>query len=165
MRGPRKLASGLAAAAALVLLAGCGSSGGTRSASGTTSSSSAPAGAQGVGCCGQARAFAAQVASTVGGGAQSPDFAQSLQQLAGQLSAITPPSEIATDWRNAVDQLQKLGQVFQGKNLNDPQQAAQVQQEAAPIEQQLSASADHIDAYLQTTCGIGETSGSAGPTS
>lgn len=151
--------TGIAATAALVLLSGCGGSGGTKSASSssssatTTTSSSAGGGAQAAGFCGQARSFAAQVASTVGN-TGSATTAQKLQQLAAQLNSISPPAEIATDWHTAVSSIQQLGQALQGVNLSDPQQAAAVQQKVAPLEQQLTAAGQHIDAYLQQKCGI-----------
>jgi hypothetical protein len=172
MRGPRLIvAPGLAAAAAVLLLAGCGSSGGTKSAAGgspaaaATASSSAAAKAQGGSFCDQARAFAAQVASSVG----RPDAttAQNLQQLAAQLGAINPPSEIAGDWHTAVSDIQQLGQALQKVNPSDPQGAAAIEAQVAPIEDQLNTSGQRIDAYPQQKCGIdvGGTSGGASPTS
>ena len=154
------IGTGLAAAASLVLVAGCSSSGGAKTAAGsssasstTTSSSAAAAGGGGGAFCDQARAFAAQVASSVGS-QPNATTAQNLQQLAAQLKSISPPPEIAADWQTAVGAIQQLGAALQGLNPSDPSQAASVQQQVAPIEQQLSTAGEHIDAYLQQKCGI-----------
>lgn len=173
MRAPRLLVStGLAATAAVVLLAGCSSSGGSTSASGsssattttTTSSSAAAAGGGGGAFCDQARAFAAQVASSVGN-RPNGTTAQNLQQLAAQLQNINPPPEIAGDWHTAVTSIQQLGQALQNLNPSDPSQAAAMQQQVAPIEQQLSTAGEHIDAYLQQKCGINVNGDTASSTS
>lgn len=154
------IGTGLSAAAAVLLITGCSSSGGSKSASGsssstsaTTTSSSPAAGAQGTGFCGQAQAFASQVASTVGN-STSTTAAQDLQRLAAQLQTISPPSEIAGDWQTAVSSIQQLGTALQSLNPSDPSQAAAIEQQVAPIEEKLSTAGEHIDAYLQQKCGI-----------
>ena len=165
------VSTGLAATAAVVLLAGCSSSGGSKSASSsspasttTSSSSAAAAGAGGGGFCDQAKAFAAQVASSV---QSQPNgtTAQNLQQLAAQLQTINPPSEIAADWQTAVTSIQQLGTALQSLNPSDPSQAAAVQQQVAPIEQKLTTAGEHIDAYLQQKCGININGDTASSTS
>jgi ABC-type glycerol-3-phosphate transport system substrate-binding protein len=162
MRAPRTLiGTGLAAAAAAVLLTGCASSGGTKSASGTTSasqtttSSAAPAAGGGGGgaFCDQARAFAAEVATSVGT-QPNATTAQNLQQLAAKLNSISPPAEIADDWHTAVTAIQQLGQALATLNPSDASQAAAVEQQVAPIEDKLTTAGEHIDAYLQAKCGI-----------
>ena len=166
------VSTGLAATAAVVLLAGCSSSGGSKSASSsspastTTSSSSsaAAAGGGGGGFCDQAKAFAAQVASSVQSQPKGTT-AQNLQQLAAQLQTINPPSEIAADWQTAVTSIQQLGTALQSLNPSDPSQAAAVQQQVAPIEQRLSTAGEHIDAYLQQKCGININGDTASSTS
>lgn len=164
------LGTGLAAAAAAVLLAGCSSSGGSKSASGgspastTTTSSSAAAGGGGTGFCGQAQAFASQVASTVGN-SDSSTAAQDLQRLAAQLQTIKPPSEIASDWQTAVTSIQQLGTALQSINPADPSQAAAMQQQVQPIEDKLTTAGEHIDAYLQQKCGININGGTASSSS
>lgn len=165
------MGTGLAATAAVVLLAGCSSAGGSKSASGnspasttTTSSSAAAAGGGGTGFCGQAKEFAAQVASTVGK-SDSSTAAQDLQRLAAQLQSINPPSEIASDWQTAVTSIQQLGTALQSINPADPSQAAAMQQQVQPIEDKLTTAGEHIDAYLQQKCGININGGTASSTS
>lgn len=153
------IGTGLSAAAALVLVTGCTSSGGSKSASGTSSSTSATkssaaaVGGGGAGFCNQARAFAAQVASSVGS-QPNQTTGQNFQRLAAQLQSINPPSEIASDWQTAVTSIQQLGVALQSLNPSDPSQAAQLEQQVAPIEDKLTTAGDHIDAYLKQKCGI-----------
>ena len=164
------LGTGLSAAAALLLVAGCSSSGGSKSASGTsaaatTSKSSPPAAVGGgAGVCNQARAFAAQVASSVGS-QPNGTTAQNLQRLAAQLQSINPPSEIASDWQTAVTSIQQLGVALQSLNPSDPSQAAALEQQVAPIEDKLTTAGDHIDAYLKQKCGIDVNGDTASSTS
>lgn len=161
---------GLAGAATVAVLTACGGSGGSATASSgsaarTTSSaqtSAATVAAGGGGSfCDQARQFAAQVGSAVGGlSQQNPNTGQVLQQAVAQLQGITPPAEIAADWQTALADLQQLAQALGSTNLSDPQALAQLEQKVAPIEQTLGTSGQHIDTYLQQKCGIdvGDTS-------
>jgi hypothetical protein len=159
---------GLAGAAAAVVLTACGGSGGTSAASSSThattsgarATSSAPAAVAGGDFCAQARTFAAEVASAGGIGGPNATAAQALQQAATQLQTIHPPAQIATDWQTAVKDIQQLAQAFATLNPSDQQQAAQLEQQVAPVEQELTAAGDRIEQYLQTTCGI-----TAAPTS
>jgi hypothetical protein len=166
---------GLAGAATVAVLTACGGSGGSTNAASTTSvarttsaasTSAAPVAAGGGGAfCDQARQFAAQVGSAVGGlSQQNPNTGQLLQQVVSQLQGITPPSEIAADWQTALGDLQQLAQVLATTNLSDQQAVAQLEQKVAPIESTLATSGEHIDQYLQTKCGI-NVGGTGSPTS
>lgn len=118
-----------------------------------------------MGFCGQAQAFASQVASTVGNSTSGTE-AQDLQRLAAQLESIKPPSEIAGDWQTAVTSIQQLGTALQSLNPSDPSQAAAIQQQVGPIEDKLTTAGQHIDTYLQQNCGIDvNPTDSASPTS
>jgi len=156
---------GLAGAAAVAVLTACGGSGGSNAASsdsagktttaaaGKTSSAAAAVG--GGSFCDQARNFATQVTSAVGSlGQQGQNSGQLLQQVVTQLQAITPPSQIASDWQTALGDLQQLASALGSTNLADPSAAAQLEQKVAPLEQSLSTSGQHIDEYLRTRCGI-----------
>ena len=174
------LRAALLGVTAAAVLTACGGGSGTTSATGSSSapppassSSSAPASSAPAGgaaadsdFCTQARSFAAEAGQALAGG-NSPDVAQQLQTLVGRLKSIDPPPAIASDWQSAVASLQQFAQAYQGVDLNDPQQLAQLQQRLAPLVQQLSASGDRVDTYLQTQCGIstGDTSGTAAPSS
>lgn len=124
--------------------------------------------AAGSGFCTQAWAFATDASQAVSGGANDPCVAQQLQALVGRLRSIDPPPAIASDWQSAVSSLQQFAQAYQGVDVTDPQQVAQLQQRLGPMVQQLSASGERVDAYLQTQCGIsvgGDTSERASPSS
>jgi hypothetical protein len=166
---------GLAGAATVAVLTACGGSGGSTTASSSTSAarttssastSAATVAAGGGGTfCDQARQFASQVGSAVGGLAQqNPNTGQVLQQVVSQLQGITPPPEIAADWQTALGDLQQLAQALSSTNLSDPQALAQLEQKVTPIEATLETSGQHIDQYLQTKCGI-DVGGTASPTS
>lgn len=154
----------LAGGATVLALGACG--GGSNDTAATTSSPSTsttttaaptttPTTAAGAAAfCAQAKEFAREVESSIGGSQQNADVGQQLQQLAGQLRSITPPAEIAADWQSVTSAVAQMAQVYAQTNLSDPQALAQLQQKLAPVTQQLSTSAGHIDQYLQTQCGF-----------
>jgi hypothetical protein len=170
------LRAALAAGAAVAVLTGCGGGSGTSAASGSssapppTSTSAAPpsasAAAAGSDFCTQARAFA-DAAGSVAGRTDGTDVAAQLQTLVAQLRSIDPPPAIASDRQSSVTSLQQLARAYQGVDLSDPQQVAQLEQRLAPLTQQLSTSGQRVDSYLQTQCGIslGDTSETAAPSS
>jgi hypothetical protein len=155
---------GLAGAATVAVLTACGGSGGSTNAASstsvarTTSSSAATTAATvaaggGGAFCDQARAFASQVASSVGGLTQK-NGSQALQTLVAQLQSMSPPAEIAADWRTALGDLTTLAQALANGVPTDAQGQAALEQKVAPAEQELTTAGDHIDQYLQTKCGI-----------
>jgi hypothetical protein len=151
---------GLAGAATLAVLTACGGAGGstTASSSGAAKTSSSPttsaAAAGGGSFCDQARTFASQVSSSVGGLTRQ-NGGQALQQLVAQLQSMSPPAEIAADWRAALGDLTTLAQALANGVPTDAQGLAALEQKIAPAEQELTTAGDHIDQYLQTKCGIG----------
>jgi hypothetical protein len=158
---------GLAAAASLVVLTACGGSGGsTAASSGTARTAATPtatpttgstaAAAAGGSFCAQTRDFATKVATSIGAlTQQTGNSGQALQQVVAQLQSISPPSDIAADWKTALGDLQQLAAALATGVPTDQAGAAQLEEKLGPVQDELSTAGDHIDQYLQTKCGIG----------
>jgi hypothetical protein len=174
--GPAPLRAALTAGAAVAVLTACGGGSGTSTASGSSSataptssssaSSTAATAAAGGDFCAKARTFASQAGQALAAGTGNPSEPQQLQALVTQLQAITPPPAVASDWQSAVSTLQQFVAAYQGVNLGDPAQVQAFAQKVQPLTQQLAASGQRIDQYLQNQCGlsVGDT-GSASPSS
>jgi hypothetical protein len=160
--------TGLAGAAAVVLLTACSGNDGTSaspsSASGSTSSSSAESSGSGSEFCTQA----ASLQNTL----SAPDLsdpasaAPAIANAASQVRAIDPPAEISDDWKALADGLDQLGRILTTTDLNDPAQASAAQQQVSQLETDLGDASTNVSNYLSKECGIGDGStGSAAPTS
>ena len=164
--------TGLAGAAAFVLLTACGGgsddSASSSSASGTpssSSSSSSSAPAADSEFCQQAGAVLAQLNSV----ATVPDPAQIapiLQQAATQLDAIEPPQQITSDWNSLVGAIQQLAQAASATDFTNQQQATAFAQTLSQLSSQLQGPSTNVENYLSTQCGISsDTTTSSAPTS
>jgi hypothetical protein len=139
------------------------------SASDTTSSSASESSAGGDASssefCTQAQAFLDQVRNADLGSQDPAAIGGLLTQAAGQMRAIEPPAEIATDWGALADAIEQLGTAYATTDFNDPQQAATFQQTATKLEAQLSTSSMNVETYLADECGITDANGSTAPSS
>src|SRR4051812_38303867 len=153
--------AGLAGVAAVVLLTACGggeSTGSAASSSAAPTSSSSAGGGAGEAASGQfcteAKDLMAKVQASFAGESDPARLVQAFPRIAGQLRAIEPPQEIATDWSTFADSLDRLGRAAQGVDLNDPQQAAKFQADTGQLQQDLTASSTKVESYLRNQCGI-----------
>ena len=161
------LVRGVSATAAVLLLTACGGGSDEDSASPTTSSEASSSAAETTSeapeasseFCTQAEDFGNEISASF----ESTDPAQltaNLQKAADGVRAIEPPDEIADDWRALADGLEKVAGTLEGADPNDPQVAAEVQQDL----QALQEPATRVETYLQEKCGI-DTTESASPSS
>jgi hypothetical protein len=165
--------TGLAAAAAVVLLTACSGNDGTSaspssasssSASATTSASSAESSGSGSEFCTQAASTISQLGSVLT--VQDPaQLGPALQTAATQLGAIDPPPEIAADWKALVDGISQIAQAATTTDFTDQAQAQAFQQQATQLEAQLGTSETKVQDYLTNQCGITGSTGTAAPTS
>ena len=167
--------TGLAGAAAVVLLTACSgndstsaSSPSSSSAAASTSASSAPSSGSGGASDSEFCTQAASLQDTL----SAPDLndpasaGPAIANAASQVRAIDPPPEIADDWTSLADGLDKLSQILTNTNLNDPAQATAAQQQIAQLETDLGDASTNVSNYLSSQCGIGGgATGSAAPTS
>jgi hypothetical protein len=163
--------TGLAGAAAVVLLTACSgnddTSASSSSASGTTSAS--PAGSSGSGSKSGSE-FCTQAAS-LQNTLSAPDLSDpasagpAIADAASQVRAIDPPAEISDDWNALADGLDQLGRILSTTDLNDPAQASAAQQQVSQLETDLGDASTNVSNYLTNECGISDSSESAAPTS
>jgi hypothetical protein len=151
--------TGLAGAAAFVLLTACGGGDSNDSASSssasetTSSSSSSSAAAADSEFCQQASTLDEDLAGL--NSAEDPsDLAPALQTVSQRLHQLTPPAEIESDWNSLVGAIDQLAQAAATTDFNDPQQAAAFAQTAASLESQLGPASTNVETYLTTQCGI-----------
>jgi hypothetical protein len=165
----RSLAPAVLTAAAVLVLPACGGDSEESASSGSSSSSSSSAAAttdssaaeDTSAFCGEAQAALDANNEAILTAQEDPtQLSAAVQQATDQLSAITPPDEIATDWQTLVDTGQQLADLTAGVDITTPEGQAQIGSQL----QEIGASADpasaNVEAYLSETCGI-----AASPTS
>src|SRR3954470_7608754 len=163
--------TGLAGAAAFVMLTACSGGDSNDSASSssasdtTSSSSSSSAAAADTEFCQQASTLDQDLAGLTS--AQDPSqLAPALQQVSQRLHQLTPPAEIETDWNSLVGAIDQLAQAAANTDFTNQEQATAFAQTATQLEGQLGPAATNVETYLSTQCGIDtEGTGSASPTS
>src|SRR3954451_23597751 len=163
--------TGLAGAAAFVLLTACGGGDSNDSASSssasetTSSSSSSSAAAADTEFCQQASTLDQDLAG-LGNAADPSQLAPALQTVSQRLHQLTPPAEIESDWNSLVGAIDQLAQAAATTDFTNQEQATAFAQTAAQLETQLGSAATNVETYLSTQCGIDtEGTGSASPTS
>jgi hypothetical protein len=161
--------AGLTAAAAVVLLSGCGGSGKDNSAASSsaagTSASETSADAAGSEFCTKAAAIESSVTSAVTDESDPAAIPQALREAAAKIRAIDPPSEIASDWSALAGGVEQLATAFAGVDFRDQGAVASFQQTASDLEAKLSGASANVEKYLSDKCGLTAPSESATPTS
>lgn len=145
-----------AVASAAVLLTACGgdgdsdsaaSSSSSESSSAAPSSSEAPEGDSEF--CTEAEDFGTNLNSSFTSD-DPAQLTQNLQTAADGLREIEAPPEISEDWTALADGLEQVATTLDGVDPNDPQAAAEVQQQLAGLQE----SATNVQTYLTEECGI-----------
>jgi hypothetical protein len=152
--------TGLAGAAAFVLLTACGGGNSNDSASSSSSksstsssSSSSSAAAADTEFCQQASTLDQDLAG-LGNASDPSQLAPALQTVSQRLHQLTPPAEIESDWNSLVGAIDQLAQAAATTDFNDPQQAATFAQTATQLETQLGPASTNVETYLTEQCGI-----------
>jgi hypothetical protein len=167
--------SGLAAAAAVVLLTACGGSdedtnasdsspspSSSTSASETTENTAPQADSEF--CTGAAAIQERVQASLVD--PNTADLGAIFTQAAEEIRAIEPPADIADDWEQFAAGIEEFAAISQ-IDFEDPNAYAQWQAQAGEIQTEYGAAFTSVQTYLATECGLtdeGPTE-SASPTS
>lgn len=169
MHGPVPLRrAGLCAAAALVLLTGCGGSDkATDASTSTPTSGAAGTSAQAAGSefCTQAAGVESSVGSAVTDSSDPAAVKEALQAAVAKIRAITPPSEIASDWTALADGVDEVATAFANVDVSNPSAVAGFEQSAGVLEKQLSGPSANVEKYLADKCGLTIPTQSAAPTS
>jgi hypothetical protein len=171
----RQCRSGLAAAAAVALLTACGGSGEAATADATSSSSSSSAAETTENTapqadsafCTEAAAIQERVTASFLGQTDPSTFGDLFAQVAQEIQALEPPSELAADWAQFAQGVDAIAAASAGVDFTDQAASAQWQQDVATIQQQYGAAFTNVQSYLTTECGLSdtETTESASPTS
>ncbi|MGY1848505.1 hypothetical protein [Blastococcus sp. SYSU DS1021] len=166
MRRPLLRAGVLPAVTALALLTGCGSSDddGGSTAAGETTATGAPEATDG-GFCAEAVSIQERLAGSATAAGDPGDLPEILRAAAREMRAIDAPDEIAPDWSALADDAEQLAATLQGVDLSDPEALATLEQELAPLEQELDTASTNVQAYLAEECGLGLPTEESAPTS
>ncbi|MEX5719131.1 hypothetical protein [Geodermatophilus maliterrae] len=156
-RTPIRCRAGVAAAAAVVLLAACGGDGGDggdpADASGTPGAAETTTAAGEEDFCAQAAGLDERVDEALAGvGDDDPSVTDAFRQVAGELRAVEAPEPIAADWEALAGGLDRMADAFTDLDVTDPESLTALED----AEGRLSTAGDNVDAYLRDECGIGD---------
>jgi hypothetical protein len=153
-RGLTICRTGVAGAAAVVLLAACGGDGGDSSGSSATDgagSSSADAGAaDSAQFCDQAGDIDARVDEALSQVDDGGSVSEAIHASADELRAIEAPEAIATEWTALVDGLDQIADALADFDITDADSVAALDE----IGTRLSTAGDKVENYLDEECGI-----------
>ncbi|MCZ2859163.1 hypothetical protein [Blastococcus sp. VKM Ac-2987] len=165
----------LPAATALALLAGCGGSddedttaseetsaaetsaaeqtGSDETGSpGTGSEQTATEGA-GSEFCTQASTIQDRISGSATAG-DPTDLPRVFRAAAEEIRSIEAPEELTPDWTALADGAERFASTLENIDLTDPNALATLQQELAPLEQELSQASSNVETYLAEECGL-----------
>ena len=162
--------TGIAVAAAVVLLSACSSDGDDSSSSQAdetsaeaTESSAPEADSE---FCTEASTIQERVDSTLNGQSDPTALPQALEAAAAEIRAIEPPDEIAADWEALAGGVEQIAAAFGSIDFNDPNALAQFQQQIGELQTELGSASTNVQNYLSEECGIEiEPTESASPSS
>jgi hypothetical protein len=162
---------GLATATAVVLLTACSSGSddesgdAARSSSGSAAESSSAGSADSDFCTGAA-AVQERIGATLQGDAEVTSLPQVLQEAVAELRALDAPDEIADDWAALTGALEQAAESLSSIDLQDPEALTALQDQIAPLQDELADSSANVEQYLREDCGIAvDESAPAAPTS
>ncbi|TYP87877.1 hypothetical protein [Blastococcus xanthinilyticus] len=151
----------LPAAAVLVLLAGCGGSDDEAStaapeetsASETTASetteSEEPTGSE---FCTEAASIQERINGSAAAAGDPSQLPQIFREAAEEIRAIEAPSELEQDWGALADGAEQFATTLEDVDLTDPNALATLQEQLAPLEQQLTSASTNVQNYLVEEC-------------
>ncbi|WP_346620348.1 hypothetical protein [Blastococcus montanus] len=96
--------------------------------------------------------------------ANPADLPQTFRDAAEEIRSIEAPPELAPDWTALADGVEQFAATLQDIDLTDPNALATLEQQLAPLEQELTQASANVETYLAEECGIGTTEEST-PTS
>jgi hypothetical protein len=162
--------TGIAVAAAVVLLAACGSDGDGSSSpqasetSAEATESSAPE--EDSEFCREASTIQQRVDSTLTDQSDLDALPQTLQAAAAEIRAIEPPDEIAADWEALAGGVEQIAAALGSLDFDDPNALATFQEQIGRLQADLGTASTNVQNYLSEQCGIDmEPSESASPSS
>ncbi|WP_158545859.1 hypothetical protein [Blastococcus sp. TF02A-30] len=171
MRRHLSVARGGLAAAAVVLLSACGGGSGEESGDAASSSSASASetsagGSAGSDFCTGAAAVQERIGATLQGDADVSSLPQVLQEAVTELRALDAPGEIAGDWTALTGALEQAAAGLSSIDLADPNALTALQEQLAPLQDQLADSSANVEQYLREECGIAvDETAPAAPTS
>ncbi|MGY2064345.1 hypothetical protein [Blastococcus sp. SYSU DS0619] len=159
-----------ATAAAVVLLAGCsGSDDADTTASedtsatetsaaeetGTDETGSAESGSAGADSefCTQASTIQERITGSATTG-DPGDLPQAFRAAAEEIRSIEAPDELAPDWAALADGAEQFASTLQDIDLTDPNALATLEEQLAPLEQELNEASANVQSYLVEECGM-----------
>lgn len=91
-----------------------------------------------------------------------PDTAAAFfTQAAKDMRAVTAPSAISADWTSVATGLGDLAQAYGNADLSTVAGESRLERAITQIQTQIGPSQNHVNAYLQQTCGIGNAGSTA----
>ena len=151
----------LSATAAVLLLVACG--GGSEedgAAPQTTAEASSPAAETGEApeadsdFCTKAQGIAERMNTLFTDSSDPRAVSEKLRSLSEDFRAVEPPEEIAADWTALADSFEEVATAFEGIDLADPEQAAELEARLQGLEAPLETSGPRLETYLAQECGI-----------
>jgi hypothetical protein len=166
--------SGLAAAAAVVLLTACGGSDEAPSASETSSPSTSSSASETTEnsapqadseFCTEAAAIQERISASFLGQTDQSNLGEIFQQASDEVRALEPPADLAADWEQFAAGIQAIADAS-NIDFTDQAAVAQWQQAVTQIQEQYGTAFANVESYLATECGLtDEGSETAAPTS
>ena len=157
------------AAAAVVLLAACGSDGDGSSSSQASETSTEAAGTSAPEeseFCMEASTIQQRVDSTLTDQSDPTALPQTLEAAAEEIRAIEPPDEIAADWEALAGGIEQIADALGSLDFSDPNALATFQEEIGQLQADLGSASTNVQNYLSEECGIDmEPTESASPSS
>jgi hypothetical protein len=166
--------AGLAVAGALFTLSGCNgfqdqsagaatsrSTPASSSALATVSPGTAAASAASTPFCTGAARLVADTNASSGNTSDPVAAAKFFDDGARRFRSVTPPQDIATQWKAVADGLEQLSQAYAGTNLADVQQELQLEQTLTQVQNRIGPAQNQVNQYLHDTCGLDMGGGTA----
>ncbi|MGY1917153.1 hypothetical protein [Blastococcus sp. SYSU DS0973] len=164
----------LPATAALVLLTGCsGSDDEDATASQETSAaessaaetSAAETSAADSEFCTEATSSLERLTGSASSAGDPSELPQIFRGAAEEIRGIEAPDELASDWNALADGAEQFASTLENVDLTDPNAMTTLQQQLAPLEQQLNEASMNVQNYLGDECGMDVSTEESAPTS
>jgi hypothetical protein len=153
-RSRSALRTSVSVAAAAVLLLACGSSGEEEETAGTSSAAPTTVEPADPEFCTEAASIQERLEATVTDQSDPTRLPAILDEAASEIRAIQAPDEISGDWAALAGGVEQFSAAIAGIDFTDPDALTTLDQQLAPLQQQLGAASTHVGDYLRDECGI-----------
>ncbi|WP_347058213.1 hypothetical protein ABC795_16280 [Blastococcus sp. HT6-30] len=167
----------LPATAALVLLTGCSgsededatasqeTSAAESSAAETSAAETSAADAADSEFCTEATSSLERLTGSASSAGDPSELPQIFRGAAEEIRGIEAPDELASDWNALADGAEQFASTLENVDLTDPDAMTTLQQQLAPLEQELNEASTNVQNYLGDECGVDVSTEESAPTS